>query len=86
MVNWLSTYGLKYKESMFQLKSQDGEGEVGWRNNELLLLVNILGINKANLQSKVSKEGAYVKECMHTKRMGEFTATQKREAMDKAKG
>ena len=49
-------------------------------------LVNILGINKANLQSKVSKEGAYVKECMHTKRMGEFTATQKREAMDKAKG
>ena len=33
-------------------------------------LVNILGINKANLQSKVSKEGAYVKECMHAKRMG----------------
>ena len=61
-------------------------GEVGWRNNEFLLLVNILGINKANLQSKVSKEGACVKECMYTKRMGEFTATQKREAMDKAKG
>ena len=85
-MNRPSTYGLKYKENVFQFMSPHGEGEVGWRNNELLLLVNILGINKANLQSKVSKEGAYVKECMRTKRMGEFTATQKRETMDKAKG
>ena len=61
----------------------DGNGEPQ-RNKKQIL--NILGINKANLQSKVSKEGAYVKECMRTKRMGEFTATQKRETMDKAKG
>ena len=49
-------------------------------------LVNILGINKANLQSKVSKEGAYVKECMHAKIMGEFTARHKSEEMYKANG
>ena len=47
MMNWPSTYGLKYKENVFQLKSWHGEVEVGWRNNELLLLVNILGIDSS---------------------------------------